>query len=446
MTAAEADGERVKRQGTTPATTETDTSSNMEQKSEDHAFELTRARKSTHIGPSTAPAVFYPVSQNGYRCDSYPGENNNIANGGAGTPGFLDPRMTRTRAGLCFTTASSIYSSTYAQMDAEFNCSRIVSTLGISTYVLGIGFGPMFLGPLSEFFGRRLIYLIAWTLYVLWIIPQAVAHNIATMVVARLFDGLAGSAFLAVSGGTVSDLFNRDELQAPMLFYSLVQFLGPALGPVLGGFINSHVNWRWTYYVLLIWAFIQLVLVVFLVPETYHPVILRDMARARRKKTGDDRWKAPVEKVNKSIARTIGLSLLRPFQLLIFEFMVLNLCVFSAILLGILYLFFGAFPLVFRNAHDFNLWQVGLSFLGILVGTLIAGAADPMFHGIRGCLVAHLEKKTGIQVSSEPEFRLPPAICGSFLVTIGLFTFGWTTFPHVHWIVPIIGSSIFGAG
>ncbi|KAM6524517.1 hypothetical protein FALCPG4_010127 [Fusarium falciforme] len=477
MTAAEADGKRVKRQGTTPATTETDTSSNTEKKPEDLAFELTRARKSAHIGPSTARAVFYPVSQNGYRCNSYPGENNNIANGGAGTPGSwtpndvdpfevvfgggdadpMSPRSMKTArkwlilsvlsgAGLCFTTASSIYSSTYAQMDAEFNCSRIVSTLGISTYVLGIGFGPMFLGPLSEFFGRRLIYLIAWTLYVLWIIPQAVAHNIATMVVARLFDGLAGSAFLAVSGGTVSDLFNRDELQAPMLFHSLVQFLGPALGPVLGGFINSHANWRWTYYVLLIWAFIQLVLVVFLVPETYHPVILRDMARARRKKTGDDRWKAPMEKANKSIARTISLSLLRPFQLLIFEFMVLNLCVFSAILLGILYLFFGAFPLVFRNAHDFNLWQVGLSFLGILVGTLMAGAADPMFHGIRCCLVARLEKKTGIQVSSEPEFRLPPAICGSFLVTIGLFTFGWTTFPHVHWIVPIIGSSIFGAG
>jgi len=176
------------------------------------------------------------------------------------------------------------------------------------------------------------------------------------------------------------------------------------------------------------------------------PVILRDMARARRKETGDDRWKATTEKVNKAISRTIGLSLLRPFQLLIFEFMVLNLCLFSAILLGILYLFFGTFPLVFRNAHGFNLWQVGLSFLGILVGTLMAGAVDPVFHGIRRRLVARLEKKTGIQGSSEPEFRLPPAICGSFLVTIGLFTFGWTTFPHIHWIVPIIGSGIFGAG
>ncbi len=170
------------------------------------------------------------------------------------------------------------------------------------------------------------------------------------------------------------------------------------------------------------------------------------MARARRKETGDDRWKAPIERANKSIVKTIGISLLRPFQLLIFEFMVLSLCLFTAILLGILYLFFGAFPLVFGKVHGFNLWQVGLSFLGILVGTLVAGAADPIFHGIRSRLVRRLEKRTGMQGCSEPEFRLPPAIFGSFLVTIGLFTFGWTTFPNVHWIVPIIGSGIFAAG
>lgn len=153
-----------------------------------------------------------------------------------------------------------------------------------------------------------------------------------------------------------------------------------------------------------------------------------------------------MEKTNRSIAKTIGVSLLQPFQLLIFEFMVLNLCVFSGILLGILYLFFGAFPIVFHNTHSFNLWQIGLSFLGILVGTLVAGAADPIFRGIRHRLVARLVENTGVKGSSEPEFRLPPAICGSFLVTIGLFTFGWTTSPHVHWMVPIIGSSIFGAG
>ena len=56
--------------------------------------------------------------------------------------------------------------------------------------------------------------------------------------------------------------------------------------------------------------------------------------------------------------------------------MVLNLCLFSAILLGILYLFFGAFRLVFATNHDFDLDQVGLSFLGMLIGMFFAIATD----------------------------------------------------------------------
>lgn len=142
----------------------------------------------------------------------------------------------------------------------------------------------------------------------------------------------------------------------------------------------------------------------------------------------------------------MGHSLLRPFQLLAYEWMVLNLCIYSAILLGILYLFFGAFPLVFRTNHGFNLWQIGLSFLGIGVGMIIAIATDPVWHRIRDHLIRKLEAETGVPGQSEPEFRLPSTIVGAFLVPAGIFMFGWSTYPYVHWIVPIIGSTIFGAG
>ncbi|KAJ0160849.1 putative drug/proton antiporter YHK8 [Colletotrichum tanaceti] len=329
-------------------------------------------------------------------------------------------------------------------MDAEFGNSRIVGTLGLSVFVLGISLGPMFLSPLSEFYGRRPIYIVSWSMYVIWIIPSAVAKNIATMIVARFLDGLSGSAFLAVSGGTVSDLFTRHELQAPMLMYSLAPFIGPCIGPLIGGFVNYNANWRWTYYVMIIWAFALLVAIGIFVPETYHPIVLRSKARKIRKETGDERWKAPVEKSTKSVIKTIGISLMRPFQLLFFEPMVLSLDIFSAILLGILYLFFGAFPLVFTNIHGFNLWQVGLTFLGILVGMFLAAATDPLWHHIRSRLMADLEKETGVEGASEPEFRLPPVICGAFLCPIGIFWFGWSL--HVHWIMPVIGSAIFGAG
>lgn len=123
-----------------------------------------------------------------------------------------------------------------------------------------------------------------------------------------------------------------------------------------------------------------------------------------------------------------------------------SLCVLSAILLGILYLFFGAFPLVFTTNYGFNLWQIGLSFVGIGVGMLIGVGTDPIWHRVRLGLTSKLEKETGIQGISEPEFRLPPAVCGAIVAPIGVFIFAWTSYPHVHWIAPIIGSAVFGTG
>ncbi|KAK8086134.1 multidrug resistance protein [Apiospora phragmitis] len=331
---------------------------------------------------------------------------------------------------LCLTCASSIYTTTYSQMNPEFAISTIVGTLGLSTFVLGIALGPLLMSPLSEFFGRRPIYLVSWGMFLIWLIPSAVAKNAATMLVARFFNGFAGSSFLSVAGGSVSDLFSRDAIQAPMVIIALSPFIGPSLGPLLGGFIN--------YNVLIIWAFVIMVAIVFFTPETFHPVKLREKARALRKETGDERWKAPMEMKEKAVAKAIGLSLLRPFQLLVWEPMCLCLCLFSAILLGILYLFFGAFDLIFGDVYGFNLWQTGLAFLGILIGMLAAGATDSLWYRVYARL---LEQNEGVP---EPEFRLSRAVAGAVLVPIGLFIFAWTTFPWVHWMVPIVGSGFFG--
>lgn len=169
---------------------------------------------------------------------------------------------------FCVTCASSIYTSTYTQMDAEFGCSRLVATLGLSMFVLGIALGPVW-SPLSEFYGRRPIYLAAFAAFAIFIIPCAVAKNIETIIVTRFFQGLSGSAFLSVSGGTVSDLFAPEKMHHPMTLFTAAPFLAPSMGPLFGGFINSNVNWRWTHYVMIIWAFCMFLAICFFVPETY---------------------------------------------------------------------------------------------------------------------------------------------------------------------------------
>ncbi|KAI4599313.1 hypothetical protein KJ359_002272 [Pestalotiopsis sp. 9143b] len=224
---------------------------------------------------------------------------------------------------------------------------------------------------------------------------------------ARFFDGFAGSAFLSVAGGTVNDVFRRDSIQAPMTIISLSPFIDP--------------------------------------------VKLREKARALRKETGDDRWKAPMEKHNKSVAKSLGYSLLRPFQLLAFEPSKQTLFTLSCPkLFGSSYMDGlqmtsdntgeTAYALIFGNVYGFNLWQTGLAFLGIMVGMLAASATNPIWHRVYNRLLA---QNGGIP---EPEFRLPSAVMGALLVPIGLFWFAWSAYPWVHWIVPIIGSGVFGMG
>ena len=220
---------------------------------------------------------------------------------------------------MCVTFASALYTSAYGGMEKEFGVSRLAVTVGLSTFVCGLGLGPMFLGPLSEFYGRRPIYLCAFGMYFIWLIPCAVANNLATMLVSRFIDGLAGSAFLSVAGGTVGDTFPKDKLSMPMCVYSAAPFCGPLLGPVVGGFIASYKSWRWCFYVLMMWAGVNWLLLFFFVPETYAPVLLRRKARALRKETGDERYKAPIEMMNKSVTKTVLWSCIRPFQLLVLE-------------------------------------------------------------------------------------------------------------------------------
>ncbi|KAH8600045.1 major facilitator superfamily domain-containing protein [Bisporella sp. PMI_857] len=291
---------------------------------------------------------------------------------------------------LCVTCAGSLYTSAYKQLQRDVSCSRIMATLGLS----------LFLGPLSEIYGRKPIYIISMLLFTIWQVPCAVAKNVETGLISRFFGGFAGAAFLTVAGGTVEDMIKC---------------------------------WRWSFWTILIWSGFQVLLILFIVPETYHPVLLRNKARRMRRKTGDERWHANIDKLSRSILMTVIRSFYRPLTLLMLEPMCLSLCLFG--LLGILYLFFGAFATIFKNNHGFSLYQVGLSFLGIGVGMLAAIASSNKCKN----------EGEGLP-ESEPEFRLLSAVIWAPFGTVGLFLFGWTQLSSIHLIVPVIESSLFSFG
>lgn len=97
-------------------------------------------------------------------------------------------------------------------------------------------------------------------------------------------------------------------------------------------------------------------------------------------------------------------------------------------------LFFSAFPIVFETKHGFTLSQVGLSFLGLGIGEVIAVLLIPVFAKIQRAQIA----KHG----DSPEISLIPAMAGAVLGPIALFWFAFTTTSF--WIVPILAGIPFG--
>jgi len=344
-------------------------------------------------------------------------------------------------AALCVTCCSSLASSTYQGMEDSYEISMEVAMLTVSLYVEGLGVGPLLLGPLSEFYGRNNIYLISFVCFLLLNLPVAFANSAPLHLVFRFITGFSGAAFMSVAGGSVSDLFAAQYVGHPMAIYTASPFLGPVVGPVVAGFINQNTNWRWTYYVILIWTFVEIVLLLLFVPETYKPVLLKRKAQRLRKETGEERYFAPMEKSDKSIIRTIAFSCYKPFEILIYEPMALLLNTWTSLLLGILYLFFNAFPIVFRDGHGFSLQETGLTFIGMGIG-IVFGTSTQFY--IWGPLDQRQWEHYG--GPPPPETRLYIGMAGAITVPIGLFWFAFTTYPSVHWIVPILGSIPFGCG
>ncbi|KAH9979929.1 major facilitator superfamily domain-containing protein [Lactifluus volemus] len=165
-------------------------------------------------------------------------------------------------ASICVTCASSMAAFVEAPVAREFHVGKEVAILGVSLFVLGLGLGPLVAGPMSEIYGRKVVYRVSFSLFFLFMFPVAFAPNISVYLVFRFISGYCGAAFLCVAGGSVSDMFSNSEVATPMAVYTICPFLGPELGPILSGFINQHLHWRWTFYILIMWSFLQAVLLI----------------------------------------------------------------------------------------------------------------------------------------------------------------------------------------
>ncbi|RPA91641.1 MFS general substrate transporter [Choiromyces venosus 120613-1] len=322
---------------------------------------------------------------------------------------------------------SSTFTSGIGYIAHDFDVSILAATLGLSLYVAGISAGPLVFAPMSEVYGRRAVYVPTWALFFLFQLGCSLAPNIEAFLICRFLVGAFGSPVLTVAAGSFSDIWKTHELGPPLGLFTMTAFLGPTLGPVIGGFIVEYMkgeSWRWCFWIQVIITGAMIPAMLWL-PETYAATIIEQ-------KTGK-----PLRR--KSKPEVFGTAIWRPLQLLFLEPIVLLVSLYISFLFGILYLFFGAYPYVFHKYHGFSPSQVGLSFLGIALGVILslptAGIANKIYLRLRA---------ENPHRDTMAEARLPVAIPAATIAPVSLFWFAWTCSSKIHWIVPTISGVLFG--
>ncbi|KAK1994322.1 major facilitator superfamily transporter [Colletotrichum falcatum] len=335
---------------------------------------------------------------------------------------------------------STSYTASIPGLVEEFHSTQVVTTLGVTTYLLGLAAGSLIVAPMSELYGRQYVYLGCFTISSLLIIPCGLAKSLTTLIVVRFFGALFGAALIANSPGTVVDISDEEYRALAMSFYSIAPLNGPVTGPLIGGFVFQYMGWRWTNWIVLILAGVGIALMLTL-RETYAPTILQRKAAKMRKETDDPRWWCRYdEKVSKFHLIKVNLS--RPFILSFTEPILWFFNLWISIIYGILYLCFVAYPIVFSQYRGWGPGISGLAFIGIGIGTVTAICCEPLFRRI---INAHPKDPVTGRVPPEATARV--MTIGAIITPIGQLVFSWTCLPAtIHWAIPIAFGIPFGAG
>ncbi|KAK5946090.1 hypothetical protein PMZ80_000229 [Knufia obscura] len=337
--------------------------------------------------------------------------------------------------------ASSMVAPALSDVARDLNVPPGFQTsLLLSIFILSYAFGPLLLGPLSEVFGRTRVLQSSFMFFMVFCLACGLAQNKAQFFVFRIISGLGGSAPLAVGPGVLSDLWPPEQRGKALGYYTAGPLLGPAIGPIFGGFIAQDTTWRWVFWATAAYTGLVQIVGLFVLRETYAPILLARKAAQTANSSNANDSQVSVPKPQLSIL--LAKALKRPMFLLFTQPIIQALALYQLYNYGTIYLILTTFPNVWIGVYHEKQSIGGLNYLSIGVGFLLASiVAAPLNDKI----YVHLKRTRG-NGKGRPEFRVPLMFPASLFCVAGLFIYGWTVQFRTHWIFPNIGMFIFSIG
>ncbi|KAF7321076.1 MFS transporter [Mycena chlorophos] len=341
---------------------------------------------------------------------------------------------------LCIWVLTLTYSSTsyVASIDAlmqRYNISQEVALTGVTFSVFGWVAGPLTWGPASELYGRQVVYRVCALGYSAFSFGMAYAPNAASLLIFRFLVGFFGSASINNCPASIGDFTFPEQRLRYTTLYAIMAFGGPALGPLISNFIQSEAGYKWNLLVTAIFS-TALSVGVALVPETHGPTLLRWREARTSPKTASESIPLAAQ------LQAFRTALARPTIYIFTEPVVSLICVYLSTLYGVLYCFFEAFSVVYRDIRGFTANQYGLSYISLGLGFCVASVL--LWSLGQKLYERSAQKDIARGRPVRPEARLALGYYGAIISPLSLFLFAWTApFPRIHWIVPMIGEFFF---
>ncbi|KAJ5355401.1 uncharacterized protein N7496_012613 [Penicillium cataractarum] len=314
----------------------------------------------------------------------------------------------------------------------------------VTTWALGGACSALFILPLAEDFGTRPVFLSTYLVFLCFLVPQAVAQNYATLVVTRFFAGGCAAILANTAAGVAGNVWSTEwSRSVPVSLYILGYMAGSSMGPVMGAAIFQSLGWRWIGYMQLIWFAALFPVYYFFFHETRGSAILTQQGKSKDK-GNDSVGSEKTATTSTSSLRNLTASATRPMILFCTEPVLFVSTLWSAFTIGTLFLFTQSVEQVFMEIYDWSVTQTGFVQCAIVIGECIGWSLNFLS---RKLYLTSTSRNTEVPGAPIPEARLYMAVFGGvFGISGGMFTYAWTSYPHIPWIAPAISLTMVGAG
>ena len=344
------------------------------------------------------------------------------------------------------------------ELAVDLRATPAITNLAVAFYMISMAIFPLWWSSFSEWIGRRTVYLVSFTLFVIWSIVAAVSTSIGMLIVLRILGGGAAASVQAVGAGSIADMWESKERGKAMGIFYLGPLCGPLLAPIIGGSLAQRWGWRSTQWFLAIYGGVLIILILFGLPETLRkqkPIVAAGEHKTEAKEIASEdnsRLRPTISRASSRrsiqaqtrkwaiLARRL---LLDPLRILLYlRFPAVLLTVYqSSVTFGALFILNISIQDTFSKApYRFSTIIIGLLYLPSSLGYVLSS----IFGGRWTDYIMHREARAAGRLDANgkpiliPEDRMREnAWVAAFMYPSALVWYGWTADRGVHWFVPV---------